>query len=359
MRKSREPHLIAAASWLSESQKHTPDDGYSGFYSLETGWSASYPETTGYIIPTMVSLGDFLGRQSIESAVHAADWLVEIQTPAGWYQSGLIGEPVTPSVFNTGQAVFGLLSAYYVTKADRFRASALRALNWIVSMQDDDGNWRRGLSSKGSGEFHLYKTRVALAMLQSAKALDCNQYVQPALRNLRFACAYQNDWGWFDCSDVHQNRNGEPLLHFIAYTVEGILEGGILLGDSQLIAVAQKTADELLGLQEPGGSLAGRFDEHWTPTVGWSCLTGVAQAALLWLRLYQLFSAGKYLDAAVRAIDFLCDTQNIGPAAVGVYGGIAGSHPLNGGYAPGKYLSWAAKFFVDAVLTERALKSTL
>ena len=36
-------------------------------------------------------------------------------------------------------------------------------------------------------------------------------------------------------------------------------------------------------------------------------------------------------------------------------GGIQGSHPIHGGCAPFSYLSWAAKFFIDAILLEESV----
>ena len=53
-------HLYAAAAWLERAQDATQDGGVSGRYRLDSGWSSSYPETTGYIVPTFLKLsGEF------------------------------------------------------------------------------------------------------------------------------------------------------------------------------------------------------------------------------------------------------------------------------------------------------------
>jgi len=46
-----------AVRWLSRAQdSSTSDDGgVARHYSLVDGWSTSYPETTGYIVPTMLA----------------------------------------------------------------------------------------------------------------------------------------------------------------------------------------------------------------------------------------------------------------------------------------------------------------
>ena len=46
-------HLKAAIDWLKYAQDATKDVGVSAQYILGLGWQTSYPETTGYIIPTM------------------------------------------------------------------------------------------------------------------------------------------------------------------------------------------------------------------------------------------------------------------------------------------------------------------
>src|SRR3712207_6815520 len=48
--------IDAALVWLGRAQDGsvTQDGGVARHFSLETGWSSSYPETTGYIIPTLL-----------------------------------------------------------------------------------------------------------------------------------------------------------------------------------------------------------------------------------------------------------------------------------------------------------------
>src|SRR2546421_12534571 len=49
-------HLRLAAEWLEAAQEAGGDGGVSGRYRLDRGWTSSYPETTGYIIPTFLAL---------------------------------------------------------------------------------------------------------------------------------------------------------------------------------------------------------------------------------------------------------------------------------------------------------------
>jgi hypothetical protein len=48
--------ITAALDWLGRAQDRSPtgDGGIARHYGLTTGWGPSYPETTGYIAPTML-----------------------------------------------------------------------------------------------------------------------------------------------------------------------------------------------------------------------------------------------------------------------------------------------------------------
>lgn len=346
-------NLEAAAEWLLESQMHTSDNGYSAYFDIKTGWSNSYPETTGYIIPTMFKLGRIFGKKFTDSAIRAADWLVDIQHKDGSYQGGLIGEKRYPVVFNTGQILFGLSAAYKHIKNKKYSKAIEKILRWLTNIQSADGAWRRLLTKKGSGEFQIYYTRVAWGILEGAKILRDNGYYKSAIMNLNFSCRFQRSNGWFERTDLQEKTNNEPLMHFLAYTVEGLLEGGIFLRNKRYIDVARKTSDALLELQEKNGSLRARYDARWQPTVKWSCLTGIAQIAIVWLRLYEILKIKKYFKSGVRANDFLAQQQLLDTDNLGARGGIAGSYPLSGGYEPHRYLNWAIKFFIDSLLLER------
>ncbi len=138
--------------------------------------------------------------------------------------------------------------------------------------------------------------------------------------------------GWFPDCCLDDNNN--PLLHTIAYTMEGLLEAGVILEESRYIEAARRAADALLGNQKSDGSLAGRFNAQWAPIGYWSCLTGDAQTALVWFRLFQLTGDSKYLNAARRMNRYLMGTQNLAAMDSGIRGGIKGSHPIWGEYAP-------------------------
>src|SRR5262245_59568940 len=75
-------HLVAAADWLTRAQDAATDGGVSGRYLLRSGWSSSYPETTGYIIPTFLALATHLQREEFMArARRCVEFLESVRLP--------------------------------------------------------------------------------------------------------------------------------------------------------------------------------------------------------------------------------------------------------------------------------------
>src|SRR5699024_4017080 len=73
---SLQQHLDGAADWLAQAQDVSADDGVPAYYNAKTKrWAASYPETTGYIIPTLYRYAKLSGRAEFaERATRMAHW---------------------------------------------------------------------------------------------------------------------------------------------------------------------------------------------------------------------------------------------------------------------------------------------
>jgi len=97
--------------------------------------------------------------------------------------------------------------------------------------------------------------------------------------------------------------------------------------------------------------MPGRFLPGWLPAVESVCLTGVAQVAHCWLLMHAFTGEARYRDAARLANRFVRRTVSLdGPPET--RGGIKGSFPIDGDYAPYEYVSWAAKFAADSLMLE-------
>ncbi len=353
-----EDHLVAAIEWLVRAQDATLDGGVSRGYSVAwhpyfriRGWQPAYPETTGYLIPTMYDAACRLDRPDLrERAVRMADWELQVQLPSGAVQSGVIGEQLVPApaVFNTGQVLFGLVRAHMETGRDEYLSGARRAADYMVRAQGADGNFEHGRSAVARDDCTTYYTRAAWALCVFGTYVQERRYTDAAERNVRFGLAQQLDNGWFRANCL--SDPDRPLLHTIAYAVEGILGCGLLLRREEYVAAARKTAVALARQQRPDGGLSGRFARDWSAQASWDCLTGDAQMAAVWWHIGGTTGDADLQARAHRMCRFLMRTQNRAAPDPGLAGGIKGSFPIDGDYGRYEVLNWPTKFFVDALL---------
>jgi len=351
------PATVAAAfDWLGVAQDRSAssDGGFARHFSLITGWGASYPETSGYIVSTL--LHGIPGRPNdahAERARKALDWLVSIQLPSGGFQGGVIGQtPVVPVTFNTGQILIGLASGV-VAFGDAYRPAMKSAASWLVATQDADGAWRKNPTPFAERGEKAYETHVAWALLEAARLEPGAGYAESALRNIRWALTKQRDNGWFE--DCCLSDPARPLAHTVGYVLRGVLEGYLYSGDRELLRAAVRTADGVLRALDAQGFLPGRLNQDWSGAVSWACLTGSVQIAHCWLLLYQATGDERYRDAGYRTNAYVrARVQVTGPAEI--RGGVKGSFPIDGDYGRFEYLNWACKFFIDANLLEAEVR---
>jgi hypothetical protein len=343
-------HIQAAMDWLCLAQDTQSNDGVSLRYSLLKGWDSSYPETTGYIIPTFFHYAALTKKEEyFQRAVKMADWELSIQKEDGSFNGGTVGSGYDSFVFDTGQILFGLIDAHKATGKDRYLHAAIRAGQWLVQVQDEDGAWRKYTFNAIP---HAYYTRVAWALAELGAHTQDSAYSKAAGRNIDWALSKQLENGWFDCAGFTEKAHATPYTHTIAYTIRGVLETGLLLQDKVYLNAARRSADALTGIMHSDGRYYDRYDRNWRPTTSVSCLTGNAQFATILFRLYKHTEIEKYVRTAQQAMRFLCRHQQLnGPPQT--RGAIAGSYPIWGQYQRFAFPNWAAKFFVDALLMEQ------
>lgn len=352
--------LRAAIQWICRAQDVANDGGVPRSYSLvynmhfrRSGWMGSYPETTGYIIPTLFDYAKRTGRTDlVQRAIRMADWECEVQLPNGAVKGGTVDEPATPAVFNTGQVLFGWVRAYQETGNERYLSAARRAGDFLLSAQDADGAWRKSLSGFTSSAMssYTYNTRSAWGLLQLAEVSGHAPYRDAAVRNVEFALTQQTPSGWFKSNCLYDPVR--PLVHTIAYAMRGVLEIGIAIDEPRYIRAVQTGADALLAALRPDGSLAGRYTEQWQAAVDWSCLTGNSQMGTVWARLYHATGDRKYVDGLARVNRYNQSVQWMDTGNPDLDGAISGAFPFHGRYGRFEVLNWAAKFFADALMFE-------
>ncbi len=258
----------------------------------------AYQEVTGYLIPSLLDVG------ARDLACRCAEWLIAVQRESGAFVDPDRGEPY---VFDTGQALRGLLAARDIVPGAA-RAAA-RAAHYLC----------RSLREGGAGGFpEAYRGSVAAEPIQLYALSPLARYAELAGdRDVREAAAR---------AVAHYLKHPDllrigDLTHFLVYQVEALIELGM----------ADRAAGTLAML---GQAQVADGSVRATGAGAWVCLPGLAQLAICWYRTGDP-------SRADRALAWLERHQR--PS-----GGWRGSHGFGATYFPRRELSWAVKFFLDA-----------
>ncbi|WP_024516062.1 hypothetical protein [Bradyrhizobium sp. Tv2a-2] len=345
-------HLEAAVAFITRSIEQGTGCASSKGYKVGKGWLPPYRETTGYIIPTLLDVADHLERPDLAStAERLGEWLSERQEPSGGFVEGDLWPDTKPIVFNTGQILHGFNALILRRGRQDLVPHARRAGDFLVSSADETGSFVR---NEHHDMVHSYNVRSAWALLTLGRLLGETKYENVALANADWTVAQQVANGFFLNNVFQPGWNANT--HGIAYVLQGLIEIHCISGRASYLAAVRRAAESIVSVYGTKRYLASEIDENWEPLARHLCLTGYAQLAIVFFRLYGLDGDKRFLNVGLSLLDDVAATQNVTSPAKPYYGGIKGSFPFYGRYAPLQYPNWATKFFIDALLAkQRAL----
>lgn len=270
----------------------------------------SYPEVTGYYIPTLLRWG------YKELAVSYAKWLCSIQHENGaWFDT----EDKEPYIFDSAQILKGLIAVRKLYPEVDSRI--IKGCDWILSNMSSEG---RLMSSDeeiwGDGKTfsELIYTYCISPISEAGQILKRNDYVEKAALIAEYYTAR--------CKD--QILNFGLLSHFYAYVMEAMLD----IGRKDL---AEEAMEKIALIQKESGAVPAYQN------VDWVCSTGLFQLAAVWFRLGDLEHGNK-------AFAYACKLQNESGGWFGSYLSEENSNEKNT-YFPNEEISWAVKYFLDAL----------
>jgi hypothetical protein len=342
-------HLEAAVAFILRSIEQGNGRASSKAYQIGKGWLPPYRETTGYIIPTLLDLAEHLNRPNLTlTAERMGEWLSEVQEPSGGFIEHDLRQDTKPIVFNTGQILHGF-NALILRRGRRdLVPHARRAGDFLVSSADETGSFVR---NEHYDMAHAYNVRSAWALLTLGRLLGEKAYENVALANADWTVAQQSANGFF-LNNIFQpawNAN----THGIAYVLQGLLEIHCISGREPYLAAVRRTAERIVSVYGAKRHLVSEIGENWEFLSSHLCLTGYAQLAIVFFRLYGIEGDKRYLNAGLNLLDDVAATQDVASPGTPHYGGIKGSLPIYGRYAPLQYPNWATKFFIDALLAKQ------
>lgn len=341
-------HIRGAADWLARAQDVHGDGGCAKSFNLLTyRWEPSYPETSGYLIGTLLDLARFFGDDGYRRrAEQMGTWLLSLQLESGAFPAI---DRQTPVVFDTGQIMHGLIDLVEQDGGNEpeYSRAIGRAAAWLTEVQDESGAWIHGAYLETP---HTYSTRVAWALLRAANLLDEPRYRAAAVRNVEWALTRQQPNGWFRQNSL--NDQARPILHTIVYAARGLFEAGRLLDEERYCLAGRRTMEALYERWQADRRLYGAYDAAWHGVVAARCPVGEVQLSGFWMRMADAWGERKYRDAALAVNDGVKRTQNLSTSDANIRGGIPGSSPIYGRYCFLKFPNWAVKFYIDALLLE-------
>lgn len=345
-------HLEAAVTFITRSIEQGKGCASSKGYKVGKGWLPPYRETTGYIIPTLLDLADHLKRPDLAlTAERLGEWLSELQEPSGGFVERDLWPDTKPIVFNTGQILHGFNALILRRGRQDLVPHARRAGDFLVSSADETGSFVR---NEHYDMVHSYNVRSAWALLTLGRLLGETKYEIVALANADWTVAQQVANGFFLNNVFQPGWNANT--HSIAYVLQGLIEIHCISGRASYLAAVRRAAERIVSVYGTKRCLASEIGENWEFLARHLCLTGYAQLAIVFFRLYGLDGDKRFLNVGLNLLDDVAATQNVMSPAKPYYGGIKGSFPIYGRYAPLQYPNWATKFFIDALLAkQRAL----
>ncbi|MBF0195453.1 MAG: hypothetical protein HQL71_12900 [Magnetococcales bacterium] len=353
-----------AITWLANAQKATPDNGVSLGYFLNNNkqmvFKESYPETTGYIIQSFCDYKlQYNTQEYLNKAQSMAEWECQVQMASGAVQGGALCEKdkQQPAVFNTGMVLQGYSTLLMQIENETILKSAQKAANFLLQDIAEDGHFQTHGAFVSATKIKTYNVLCAWSLYKFGELTGDNKFKKAAIKNAQAAMKQQQENGWFSNNDLSQENY--PLTHTIGYTLQGLLEVGILADRKDMIQAVIRAINPIITNISPKGFLAGRFFSNWQPASLSSCLTGSAQIAIVAFRLYEITGEKSYQEAGNRLLNYLKALQQTQNPDPNIIGALAGSFPiLLGSYMRGGYPNWATKYLLDALMLQDKLETS-
>ena len=335
--------LRAATDWLLAAQAAAGGTGYAHSYHLIYGWQPPYPETTGYLIPSMLRANSILHDDRLtESVKYALNWLLNIQSEDGHF-CDLQGNP---QVFDTGQILIGLnYIAEHHPEIARVEGNLRRAAGWLSHIQEPDGSF---VKHAYNNRPHTYYSRVGAALIKSGQLLDDESIQNAGIKNISWTMNQQMDNGFFNYLSFD---NHAPFLHTIAYVIEGLLDAFSLTNNQQHYDSATRLSDRLLELTQDSSLLRSQYNAQFDIDNPHLCTTGLAQWAGICFRITHISGNTAYQEDGIRSLNAVAAHQIISNNR-NIHGALPGSVPVYGNYLRLAFPNWGMKFFIDGLLAK-------
>lgn len=283
-----------------------------------------YPEVTGYYIPSLLQWGEE------DLACAYAKYLCEIQKDDGsWYDSS----DKAPYVFDSAQILKGLIAVRKIMpEADRH---IVKGCNWILSNMQSDGRLTTPDQNAWGNDENFCSELIHIYCLSPIR--DAGHIFNRS----DYLDAADKIFSYYKREKMDKIKNFSLLSHFYAYVMEGLYD----LGEVELCRESMMRLEKYRNVK---GGIPGLNN------VPWVCSTGMFQLALVWYKLGELNRGNSLFNYAL-------SLQNETGGWYGSYSAPSIFARFYRGrkkpyYFPDAEISWANKYFLDALALKEKLE---
>ena len=269
--REKNTHLLRMIEWLTEDPVRNVNPSKPSFGSFNHGIHGKtghnpgqYTEITGYGASLLAHLSKWHKSDTfLQAARDAADFLLSIQLDNGAYphcpnpdSSCAQGEQFT---FDTSMCTMGIMDLYRVDSDEKYLKSAIKAGDWLLSMQREDGSFKAkysiqaGHTNTGNffGDGSCIHVKNAMALLKLADACKEDRFTEGAKKVCEYTLALHADNGLF----WSMPSKNFVFTHAHCYACEGFISAGAYLNEQRYTDAALKGVRWLQNSQNADGSV--------------------------------------------------------------------------------------------------------
>ncbi len=342
--KTLEHALDKNLNWIKLSFQVNNNLGSSAHQTISGKWSISYPETTGYLVPTLLSASLYKDDEELSQLAHRQlIYFKSINSIDGGFYSN--NQKNKKLFFDNSQIQFGLIALYKLNN-DQIKNTLIDNYNWLLEQIEPDKPIIN--NSYKTDYIPSYFSRSCWALLETEQVLNIDHShktysLLDLVKNKKNKNHSFKSWS-FDGRD-------RAFSHSIIYAFRGLLESAIILKDQTLI---DQTLDSVKYINQEivpkfKNQLWGSYDQKWKPDTSYICSVGNAQFCLLLLLSYKITDDPSYLKNIVALARPLISSQN--NILNSQKGALPSSIPIWGKYQRFNYTNWTQKFYTDLLLS--------
>ncbi len=327
--------LVNCLNWIEKSFKINNNQGSSAYRSIFSNWAPAYPETTGYLIPSLINASEILQEDKwFALAKKQIQYFKSIQLSNGAFPVNK-NQP-TPLAFDTSQILLGLLLYYKKTGDSDCIAMIQSCYSWIISTISDKGIIERyNLHNKFNPSYY---TRIAWSILFYEKEFGLD-HTNKSLNFYNHLKSFFNEGDFISSAGFYPDQSA--YSHTVSYALRGLFESANILEDDSSFQIIKEELLKLKNQIEERQGFPGKFDKTRTGDFSFICSTGHLQLATLYLLIARLQSSQDYNSVIEILLGSILNKQR---KYLFNKGAIPSSIPIYGEYQRLKYTNWTQNF---------------